>query len=261
MGKKSHAPSYATATVDSDLFGSATAGKKGVTLNSTPWQASLSNTVTGYLNPTVNKMQNTLNSIISGDYLNDKNFKTYKANFNRQAADTFDTAVLGNLADRNLFGSSGMQALNDSYQNAMNNNLTNLMDNYYNRQVSNYGLLGNNLGSLLNTENTLYNWLMGVGQMAQNQAKNVSGYNLEKAKMENNNNLWGQLMSAGASLGGTALGGMLGGPAGAMAGNKIGGMLGGAASGSVGGGGNDLSIMSALQNAIPMTSFQSSIMG
>lgn len=188
MGKKASVPEYSSATYDSGLFGTATADKDGVTANPAGWMTKLSNTTTKYMPKTVNLMQSTLGNILSGDYLNDENFKAYKNNFNRQAADTFDTAVLGNLADRNLLGSSGIQALNDSYQNAMNNNLTNLMDNYYNRQVANYGLLNTNLGSLLNTENTLYDYLMGIGQMAQSQANAVSGYNAKKYQMENSSN-------------------------------------------------------------------------
>lgn len=185
MGKKSHAPEYSSATVNSDIFGNATADKKGVTLNATPWETNLSNVVTGYLPKTVNQMQSTLGNILSGDYLNDANFKAYKNNFNRQAADTYDTAVLGNLADRGLMRSSGMQALTNNYANAMRNDLTNLMDNYYNRQVSNYNLQNSNLASLLNTQNALYDWLMGVGQLAQSQANAVSGYNQRNYQIQN----------------------------------------------------------------------------
>ena len=210
-------------------------------------------------------MQSTLGNILSGDYLNDANFKAYKNNFNRQAKDTFDTAVLGNLADRNLFGSSGMQALNDSYQNAMNNNLTNLMDNYYNRQVSNYGLINSNLGSLLNTQNTLYNWLTGIGQMAQNQANSVSKYNLDKAQVENanNGNLFGQLMGAAGSIGGGVLGSMIAPGAGTAIGSSLGGMLGNSGGSSLGGGGDYGIIGNAANNyigGVPKTSLQQSLL-
>lgn len=216
MGKKSKVPEYSSATVDSKLFGSATADKKGVTFNPAAWQTDLSNAVTSSLTPTVNQMNSTLGNILSGDYLNDANFQTYKSNFDRQAKNTFDTAVLGNLADRNLMRSSGIQALNNSYTNAMNNDLTNLMDNYYNRQVNNYNLLGSNLGNLLNTQNSLYSYLTGLGTMAQNQANAVSGYNAQKAQIENANNgsLFNTLMNAGATLGGLALGGAPGSVAG-----------------------------------------------
>ena len=184
MGKKSHVPEYSSATFDSGLFGTAKADKSGVTANPAGWMNTLSNTVTGSLTPTVNTMNSTLGNILSGDYLNDANFKQYKSAFDRQAKNTFDTAVLGNVTDRGLLRSSGLQALNDSYQNAMNNNLTNLMDNYYNRQVSNYGLVTSNLGNLLNTQNALYNWITGNADIAQKQANAVSGYNAQKAHEE-----------------------------------------------------------------------------
>lgn len=261
MGKKASVPEYSSATYNSGLFGTATADKDGVTANPAGWMNRLSNTTTKYMPKTVNLMQSTLGNILSGDYLNDANFKAYKNNFNRQAKDTFDTAVLGSLADRNLFGSSGMQALNDSYQNAMNNNLTNLMDNYYNRQVSNYGLINNNLGSLLNTQNALFNWITGNADIAQKQANAVSGYNAQKAQIENQSrgNLFGQLMGAAGSIGGGVLGSMVAPGVGTAVGSSLGGMLGSSGGSALGGGGNYGIIGNAANNyigGVPMTSYQ-----
>ena len=85
MGKKSHVPEYSSATFDSGLFGTAKADKSGVTANPAGWMNTLSNTVTGALTPTVNTMNSTLGNILSGDYLNDANFKQYKSAFDRQA--------------------------------------------------------------------------------------------------------------------------------------------------------------------------------
>lgn len=267
MGKKSHVPEYSSATFDSGLFGTAKADKSGVTANPAGWMNTLSNTVTGSLTPTVNTMNSTLGNILSGDYLNDANFKQYKSAFDRQAKNTFDTAVLGNVTDRGLLRSSGLQALNDSYQNAMNNDLTNLMDNYYNRQVSNYGLVTSNLGNLLNTQNALYNWITGNADIAQKQANAVSGYNAQqKAQIENQGrgNLFGQLMGAAGSIAGGALGSAIMPGVGTAIGSSIGGIL-GSGGGSALGGGDFVSspIMSAASQIAPsgLNSFQKSIYG
>jgi hypothetical protein len=73
----------------------------------------------------------------------------------------------------------------------------NLYDNYYNRQA-------NNLANLLNTSNTLYNYITGINTGSQNNANSVSNYNLEKAKVDNaataaNNALYSSIANTVAS--------------------------------------------------------------
>ena len=60
----------------------------------------------------------------------------------------YDTNVLGNLTDRGLMRSSGLQAATNSFNNTMQQGLADLYDSYYNRQQ-------NNLNSALNAQNNL----------------------------------------------------------------------------------------------------------
>lgn len=172
MGSSSKAPDYATATYDTGkLFGSSTASKSGVSFKPADWMSDTMGTVGGNLN-------NTLSSMVSNDFANDPNFKVYQNNFNRNATQAFDTSVLSNLANRGLMRSSGLQGATNAFANTLNNNLANLYDQYYNRQAQ-------NLANMLNTSNTIYNYLTGLGTGAQNQANNVSNYNLAQTQVNN----------------------------------------------------------------------------
>lgn len=188
MGKSKKAPGYATATYDTgDLWGSATASKKGVSFNPASWISNTMGTVGNNLN-------STLNSLISGDFSKDANYQAYKRNLNNQMSNSFDTNVLGQLANRGLMRSSGLQAATNAFNDTLTNNEMNLYDSYYNRQA-------NNLNTLLNTQSNLYNILTGIGTGAQNQANNVSNYNLAQTQLNNqanayNNSLYTSLASA-----------------------------------------------------------------
>jgi hypothetical protein len=193
MGKgSSKAPGYKSATYDTGgLFGSSTAGKKGVTYNPTGWMNSTMGTVGGNLN-------NTLQSMINNDFTTDPNFQAYQNQFNRQMNDYYDNNVLNNLANRGLMRSSGLQAANNAFANTLADKQLDVYDNYYNR-------LNNNLANMLNTSNTLYNYMTGVNSGAQTQANNVNNYNLSKTQTDNaakanNNALMGTLASSVAGI-------------------------------------------------------------
>jgi hypothetical protein len=193
MGKSKKAPSYATATYDTgDLFGSATASKKGVTFNPASWMSGTMGTVG-------NNVNSTLQSMISGDYANDPNFRAYQNNLNKQMTQAYDTDVLSQLANRGLMRSSGLQSATNAFANTLADNQTKLYDTYYQRQAS-------NLANLLNTSNTIYNYLTGVGTGAQNQANNVSNYNLAQAQANDNSGLYASLANSAANIGGSAAG-------------------------------------------------------
>ena len=89
--------------------------------------------------------------------------------------------MLGNLADRGLMRSTGLQALNNNYAQALQDNVTNLYDNYYNRQ-------SNNLSNLLNTSNTLYDYMTGATALSKSDADAINQYNLAKYKIDNSSN-------------------------------------------------------------------------
>ncbi len=177
MGKKSknEAPAYQSATLDTgNLYGSATSSASGTKYNAPDWISNTVGTVSSNINPT-------LNSMLSNDYSNDANFKVYQDNFNRGMQQAYDTNVLGNLTDRGLMRSSGLQAATNSFNNTMQEGLANLYDNYYNRQ-------SNNLANLLNTSNTLFDYITGVSNSARQDANAVNNYNLAKYRLENADN-------------------------------------------------------------------------
>ena len=187
MGK-SKAPKYATTNYDTGgLFGSSTTSKKGTTYDPENWMTGLSNTTTSGIGTTLNNM-------FSNDYANDPNFQAYQDNLNRQAQQNFDASVLSPLANRGLMRSTGLQAATNSFNNSLIDNTTDLMDNYYNRQA-------NNLSNLLNTQNSLFNYITGVNQGSQNLSNAVSGRNMQAYQADQA--LKGQMYQAlGQAIGG-----------------------------------------------------------
>lgn len=190
MGK-SKAPGYATATYDTGgLFGSSTTNGKSTTYNAPSWISNTMGTVG-------NNVNNTLQNMLSGDFSKDANYQAYQNNLNRQMSQSYDANVLGQLANRGLMRSSGLQAATNAFADTLANNQMNLYDSYYNRQA-------NNLSNLLNVSNNLYNYITGVNTGSQNLANNVSNYNLNKAQLDNNSALWSNIANAAGSAAGTA---------------------------------------------------------
>lgn len=173
MGKKSKAPEYATTTTDTGLWGSSTTGKSGTTYNAPDWMNSTMGTITSNLAPTINSMT-------SNDFENDANFQAYQNKLYNTMGQQYDQ-MLGNLADRGLMRSTGLQALNNNYAQALQDNVTGLYDSYYDRQA-------NNLSNLLNTSNTLYDYMTGATSLSKNDANAVNQYNLAKYKLDNSSN-------------------------------------------------------------------------
>lgn len=192
MGKSKKAPDYATASYDTGgLFGSSTSSKTGTTFKPTGWMSDTMGTIGGNLN-------NTLSSMVNNDFTTDPNFQRYQDKFNQQMNQNFDTNVLGQLANRGLMRSSGLQAATNAFNDTLANNQLALYDNYYNR-------LANNLSNMLNTSNTLYNYITGVNTGSQNNANNVSNYNLNKTQIDNaataaNNALYSGIANSVASI-------------------------------------------------------------
>jgi hypothetical protein len=174
MGKKdkNSAPEYQPTKFDTgNLYGSSTTNKSGTTYQAPDWISNTVGTVANNINPT-------LNSMLSNDYSNDANFQVYQDNFNRGMQQAYDTNVLGDLTNRGLMRSSGLQASTNSFNNTMQEGLANLYDNYYNRQ-------SNNLANLLNTSNTLYDYITGVANSSRQDANAINNYNLAKYRLEN----------------------------------------------------------------------------
>lgn len=174
MGSKSKAPEYQAASYDSGLWGSSTTDKSGTRYNPTGWINNTMQTVGTNLNPT-------LQSMVNNDFMKDPNFIRYQNQFTENMNDLYDTSVLSNLANRGLMRSSGLQGATNAFNDTLAKNQLNLYDNYYSR-------LNNNLSNLLNTSNTLYNYMTGVNQGSQQQAAQLNNYNLEKTKIDNAGN-------------------------------------------------------------------------
>lgn len=191
MGKSKKAPEYATGSYDTGgLFGSSTTSKNGTTFNPTGWQTSTANTAG-------QGISSSLSNMLSNDYANDPNFQAYQKQLNKSMAQSYDTSVLGQLANRGLMRSSGLQSATNAFNDTLANKVTDLYDNYYNRQA-------NNLTNSINAANAIYNYITGINTGSQNNANNVSNYNLNRvaannAATANNNALYGQLGSTIAS--------------------------------------------------------------
>nr|DAY81787.1 MAG TPA: hypothetical protein [Caudoviricetes sp.] len=191
MGKSKKAPDYATGSYDTGgLFGSSTTSKNGTTFNPTGWQTSTANTAG-------QGISSSLSNMLSNDYANDPNFQAYQKQLNKSMAQSYDTSVLGQLASRGLMRSSGLQSATNAFNDTLANKVTDLYDNYYNRQA-------NNLTNSINAANAIYNYITGINTGSQNNANNVSNYNLNRvaannAATANNNALYGQLGSTIAS--------------------------------------------------------------
>lgn len=183
MGKSKKAPGYATATYNTGgLFGSSTASKKGVDFNPTDTMTSTGNSAWA-------GVENSLQGINSNDYSQDPNFQVYQDNFNRGMQQAYENNVLGNLIDRGLMRSSGLQASTNSFNNTMRQGLSDLYDSYYNRQ-------SNNLSNNMNVLSQLYNFITGVNTGAQNQANSVSNYNLQQTQLNNQANAYNNALYA-----------------------------------------------------------------
>jgi hypothetical protein len=187
MGKSNKTPEYATASYDTGgLFGSSTTSKKGTTYTPTDDITTAGTTAWNGLN-------NSLSSLGSTDYSNDANFQAYQNQLNKSMQQSYDTDVLSQLANRGLMRSSGLQSATNSFANTLADNTTNLYDSYYNR-------LSNNLSNYANTLNNLYSYITGVNSGSQNNANNVSNYNLQRAQVNNNNSLWNSLANTAGTV-------------------------------------------------------------
>jgi hypothetical protein len=192
MGKAKKAPEYATASYDTGgLFGSSTSNKKGTNFTATDNMNSIGDAAWGGLS-------SSLQGIYSNDYANDPNFQAYQNQLNKSMEQNYDATVLSNLANRGLMRSSGLQAATNNFANTLADQTTKLYDSYYNRQA-------NNLANSQNVLNNLYSYITGVNTGSQNNANNVSNYNLNATQLNNaataqNNALYAQIANTAAGI-------------------------------------------------------------
>lgn len=211
MGKKSSkTPSYATTSYDTgDMFGKSTTSSKGTTFTPTDYMKTAGDTAWNGLN-------NTLNSLASGDYSQDANYQVYANNLRRQMSQNYDTNVLTPLANRGLMRSSGLQAATNAFGDTLANQTANLYDGYTNR-------LGNSLSAYQGTLNNLFNYITGVNTGSQNNSNNISSYNLKQYQLNQANSGGGALSGA---LNGAMMGASTGNPYAILGGAALGGLSG-----------------------------------
>ena len=194
MGSKS-APEYQTTTTKTGgLFGESTSGKTGSDFKAEDWQTNMGGLGSNLINQS-------LTGLSSNDYSQDPNFQVYQDNFNRGMQQAYDANVLGNLTNRGLMRSSGLQAATNSFNNTMQQGLADLYDSYYNRQQ-------NNLNSALNAQNNLYSWITGLNQDAAKNSQAVSDYNMQayQAEQAAKQAMFNSIMQGVGAVGGAALG-------------------------------------------------------
>ena len=91
-----------------------------------------------------------------------------------------------------------LQAATNAFADTLADNTTALYDSYYNRQA-------NNLANYQNVLNNLYSYMTGVNAGSQNNANNVSNYNLSQVGLNNaatqqNNAMYANLAQIMSSL-------------------------------------------------------------
>lgn len=187
MGK-SKAPEYAKTTYNTGgLFGSSTSDKGGTSYTPENWMTNTMNTVGTGVNTSLQNM-------LTNDYANDANFQAYQNQLYNTMGQQYDQ-MLGNLADRGLMRSTGLQALNDNYAKALQDNVTSLYDSYYNRQA-------NNLQNAMNTSNSIYNYVNGITGNNMQNSNAVSDYNMQayQADQAAKSAMWGSLAQAAGAV-------------------------------------------------------------
>lgn len=168
MGGSKNEKEYSKATYKTGgLFGTSTADKNGVKYAPTEYITNAGNTSWQGLN-------NSLSSLLSGDYSNDPNYQVYANNLQNQMTKNYNNSVINNLANRGLIRSSGLQSANNQFADTLANQTANLYDSYTDR-------ISNNLANYQNVLSSLYNYITGINTGAQNQANNVSNYKLNQA--------------------------------------------------------------------------------
>lgn len=197
MGKSKGAPGYATSSYDTGgLFGKSTTSASGTDYTPTENISKTGNTAWSGLNTS-------LQNLGSNDYANDPNFQAYQNQMNKSATQNYDTSVLSQLANRGLMRSSGLQAATNAFADTLADNTTALYDSYYNRQA-------NNLANYQNVLNNLYSYITGVNTGSQNNANNVSNYNLNATALNNaatqqNNAMYQNIANQAAGIAASAL--------------------------------------------------------
>lgn len=205
MGKSSKAPEYASTTNNTNLYGSSTTNKNGTTFSPTNFQSNLVNNVE-------QQLPNTLNEYINPTYNSDL-YKAQQEQRNINNSQNYDANVLGDIANRGLMRSSGLQAQTNIFADNIANQEAQAMADYKAQQA-------NNLSQLMGLYEIPYNMMIGNNNTSQNLSNAVSNNNLLKYNAGSNGMLYNMLSESAAGAGtgaqyGGGWGALIGGVAGA----------------------------------------------
>lgn len=205
MGKSSKAPEYATTTNNTGLYGTSTTSKNGTTFNPTQFQSNLVNSVE-------QQFPNVMNEYLNPSY-NSPLYKAQQAQRNYNNAQSYDTNVLGSLANRGLIRSSGLQAQTNAFADTLAEQEAQAMSDYKAQQA-------NNLSQLMGLYEIPYNMLLGSNNASQSLSNAVSNNNLLRYNAGSNGLLYNMLSESAVGAGtgaqyGGGWGALIGGVAGA----------------------------------------------
>lgn len=214
MGKSNKAPDYASTTTNTGLYGSSTTNRNGTTFNPSAFQSTLINNVQ-------NQLPNTINEYINPTYSSPE-YQLQQAQRYNNYAQSYDAGVLGDIANRGLTRSSGLQAATNQFSNQIAQNEAQALQDYRDTQ-------GNDINTLMGLYQVPYGMMTGTNGASQNLSSAVSNYNLMRYNSQGNsmlsNMIKGGLQGAGSAAlssgfnpWATAAGGVIGAAGGAMEG-------------------------------------------
>lgn len=198
MGKSNKAPDYASTTTNTGLYGSSTTNQNGTTFNPSAFQSTLINNVQ-------NQLPNTINEYINPTYSSPE-YQLQQAQRYKDYSQNYDANVLGNIANRGLMRSSGLQAATNQFSNQIAQNEAQAMQDYTNLQ-------GSDINTLMGLYQVPYGMMNNTNNASQNLSNAVSNYNLMKYNAQGNSMLTNMLK--GGAQG--AMAGSSAGPWGALA--------------------------------------------
>ena len=205
MGKSSKAPDYATTTNNTNLYGSSTSTKQGTTFTPTNFQTNLVNNIE-------QQLPNSLNEYLNPTYSSDL-YKAQQEQRNINNSQNYDANVLGDVANRGLMRSSGLQAQTSAFADNIAAQEAQAMSDYKAQQA-------NNLSQLMGLYEIPYNMMLGNNNASQNLSNAVSNNNLLKYNAGSNGMLYNMLSESAVGAGtgakyGGGWGALIGGVAGA----------------------------------------------
>ena len=181
MGSSSKAPSYATTTTDTGLFGKATTSGSGSTFTPTEFQKQL-------VGVTEANAVNALNNYLNPDY-ESEDYKRGDAYYTNKLNNTLQNSYLNPALSRNLLRGSTASDIMRGFGQDLANTEYERQNDYRNQQLQNYQ-------AAMLPYATIYDMSKGTQGLSNQLSQNVSNYNLAQYQANKANS------GLGAALGG-----------------------------------------------------------